>query len=195
VQPPKRAFATQPRIHQPIGDRRPPPVKPTVILHAAPPPPAAGEEEEEKADVGPPPPLPLRKRFFHILGIDIIIDADLNPQVLELNDRPSLCVTVDFERELKESLIASAFEHVCPNGDVKCEVGGSGWELIWPGQAQDDPWKDVVHRILNPREPVVEKQPPTPQILTQRYWLARPKKEKKKKKLKKSLTAESAECS
>ena len=36
-----------------------------------------------------------------------MIDSEMNPKVLELNDRPSLGITVDFEKELKQSVIES----------------------------------------------------------------------------------------
>jgi hypothetical protein len=45
----------------------------------------------------PLPPLALAKRLFHILGIDILLDSEMNREVPEL--------------KLKESVIADAFEH------------------------------------------------------------------------------------
>lgn len=98
-------------------------------------------------------PLPLRKRFFHILGIDIMIDSDMNPKVLELNDRPSLGVTVDFELELKEKLISEAFEHVAPNGDWFGNCENSDWIQIYPlprDAAAKSPYPIIVNNVLNP---------------------------------------------
>ncbi|KAK8864894.1 positive regulation of cilium movement [Tritrichomonas musculus] len=54
------------------------------------------------------------KRYFHILGIDILLNEDLEPYVLELNDRPSLSVTVPFEEDLKVKLMRDTFFHVYP---------------------------------------------------------------------------------
>jgi hypothetical protein len=76
--------------------------------------------------------MPIEKKFFHILGIDIMIDENLNPQILELNDRPSLSVTVPFEMELKTAMIRDAFKHISHDGSHIGEVEGSGWELILP---------------------------------------------------------------
>jgi hypothetical protein len=91
-------------------------------------------------------PLPLEKRYFHLLGADIIIDCDGNPMVLELDDRPSLGVTVQFEQDLKESMIAEVFEHVMPNGDVRASSPLSRWRRILP----DPSWDDVVQRVIDP---------------------------------------------
>lgn len=101
----------------------------------------------------PTNPLPLRKRFFHILGIDIMIDADMKPRVLELNDRPSLGVTVDFEKDLKVGLISEAFEHVGPNGDWYGNSENSGWIQIYPLPRQTttpSPYPDIINHFLNP---------------------------------------------
>ena len=98
-------------------------------------------------------PLPLKKRFFHILGIDIMIDSEGKPKVLELNDRPSLGVTVPFEKELKENLIAEAYQHVAPNGDWFGEDEKSGWKQIYPLSREESarsPYPDIINRILNP---------------------------------------------
>jgi hypothetical protein len=145
-------------------------------------------EEEEVATVESsppsPPPLKLAKRYFHILGIDIIIDSNLNPQVLELNDRPSLGVTVEFEKDLKESIIADAFEHVCPNGDVRGNSPGtSRWTQIFPFAQPGSQWGQVVARILNPALPEIEIPRHIQQVTIRkpRVELGKSKKNKKKK--------------
>jgi hypothetical protein len=163
-------------------------------------PPIPPEEEEadleavdQKAEIDPedakpqPPPLKLAKRYFHILGIDVLIDADLNPKVLELNDRPSLGVTVPFEEDLKESIIADAFEHVCPNGEVKGDSPEtSRWRQIFPQKEGGAHWREIVKRILNPQLPPMEqvKTPPTQTTRSQLEY-KQTHKEKKKRKSKK----------
>ena len=86
------------------------------------------EEEINLKDIN----MPIPKRFFHILGIDIMIDDHMNPQVLELNDRPSLAVTVPFEMELKTAMIRDSFKHITHDGSSVGEVEDSGWEQILP---------------------------------------------------------------
>ena len=86
------------------------------------------EEEINLKDIN----MPIPKKFYHILGIDIMIDDHMNPQVLELNDRPSLAVTVPFEMELKTAMIRDSFKHITHDGSPVGEVEGSGWEQILP---------------------------------------------------------------
>jgi hypothetical protein len=115
--------------------------------------PPINTEEEDAAEPNPEiPPIKLTKRYFQILGIDIIIDDEMNPQVLELNSRPSLGVAVDFERELKQSVIADAFEHVLPDGEVRGDSPvTSRWRKIYPvpGSAGRT-WRAAIDRVMNP---------------------------------------------
>lgn len=75
----------------------------------------------------------IPRKFYHILGIDIMIDENMEPQFLELNDRPSLSVTVPFEMSLKKSMIKESFMHVTHDGSVtNLECEGSGWEVAFP---------------------------------------------------------------
>lgn len=76
--------------------------------------------------------VPIKKRYFHILGIDIILDQYCKPYVLELNDRPSFQVTVPFERDLKINLIKEAFEHIDSFGECYPDCPESGWHRIFP---------------------------------------------------------------
>lgn len=78
--------------------------------------------------------LPETKKYFHILGIDIILDSRLNPQILELNDRPSLMVTVPFEEELKTNMIRECFYHITHDGETSGETEKSQWEQILPAK-------------------------------------------------------------
>ena len=72
------------------------------------------------------------QRYWHILGIDIILDSKGHPRVLELNDRPSLQVTAPFEKELKEGLIREAFTHLSLDGSSYGNHQKSKWQQILP---------------------------------------------------------------
>lgn len=72
------------------------------------------------------------QHYFQLLGIDIIIDSEGKPFVLELNDRPSLSVTVPFEKELKTNMLREMFYHVTPNGSTLGNHPESGWQQILP---------------------------------------------------------------
>jgi hypothetical protein len=87
-----------------------------------------------KADVSGPRERALTQaqRYFHIVGIDIILDAKGHPQLLELNDRPSLQVTAPFEQSLKEGMIAEAFSHLSLDGSSFGANEGSRWQQILP---------------------------------------------------------------
>ncbi|EAY06896.1 Tubulin-tyrosine ligase family protein [Trichomonas vaginalis G3] len=77
----------------------------------------------------------IPRKFFHILGIDVMIDENMEPQFLELNDRPSLSVTVPFEMPLKKTMIMDSFKHVTHDGAVtNIEAEGSGWEIAYPSK-------------------------------------------------------------
>jgi hypothetical protein len=76
--------------------------------------------------------LRTAQRYFQILGVDVIIDAKHHPVLLELNDRPSLSVTVPFEEELKSNMIRDAFCHVTTSGATVGESDGSQWQQLIP---------------------------------------------------------------
>ena len=143
------------------------------------------DQKQEQEEECPYKPLKLTKRYFHILGIDIMIDSNMNPQVLELNDRPSLGVTVEFEQDLKESVISDAFEHVMPDGGVRGDSPEtSRWVQIYPlppNEAKNSPWPDIVKRILNPNLPAKEPAKQAQVIAIPSHRL-KPEKKKKKKR-------------
>ncbi|EAY23447.1 Tubulin-tyrosine ligase family protein [Trichomonas vaginalis G3] len=76
------------------------------------------------------------KKYFHICGIDILLDENANPIVLELNDRPSLKVTFACEKGLKHDLICDAMKIVTVDGSpLEVENGPeNGWEKVFPGE-------------------------------------------------------------
>jgi hypothetical protein len=95
--------------------------------------PEAEEVEEPAAPVDPKSRvLTPAQHYFHILGIDIILDSKGHPRLLELNDRPSLQVTAPFESELKEGVISEAFSHLSLDGSTFGNNEKSKWEQILP---------------------------------------------------------------
>jgi hypothetical protein len=80
---------------------------------------------------GTPDTVDPLHRYFHIVGIDILIDDAGDPIVLELNDRPSMKVTFPLEHGLKKGLISDAMGIV---GGVELPAGARNkWERILPG--------------------------------------------------------------
>ncbi|OHT09670.1 Tubulin-tyrosine ligase family protein [Tritrichomonas foetus] len=71
------------------------------------------------------PKLEPYDRYFHILGIDILINDKMEPIVLELNDRPSMCVSYPIEEKLKSNLVLDALKTVYTN-----KTGG--WQQVLP---------------------------------------------------------------
>ena len=152
-----------------------PPAEPTK--------PKEKEEEEEKS---PLIPRPIRSRYAHLVGIDIILDSDLNPQVLELNDRPSMHVTVSFEDELKSHLVAEIFEHVMPNGDIYGDSPKSGWSLIYPTDSKDKNTAALNEIVEKAKKATAFGEITPPQNEHAYVTKEKPKKSKKGKKSKKS---------
>jgi hypothetical protein len=93
------------------------------------------------------------QRFFHIFGVDIIIDADRRPKLLELNDRPSLSVTVAFEGELKTGMLREAFYHISADGSVLGETPESKWQQILPAPVSS-PIAGMVRTVMRSRSNV-----------------------------------------
>ncbi|EAX87768.1 Tubulin-tyrosine ligase family protein [Trichomonas vaginalis G3] len=75
---------------------------------------------------------PLNK-YFHIMGIDVLINDKCEPIILELNDRPSMHVTFDYEEQLKPKLIYDALSLITTDGTPP-EAGKTSpnWEQILP---------------------------------------------------------------
>jgi hypothetical protein len=72
-------------------------------------------------------------RYFHILGIDIMLNDRCEPVVLELNDRPSMCVTYDIEHGLKSQLVFDSLNLVTVDGtDAGDAARPGGWEKLFP---------------------------------------------------------------
>lgn len=65
----------------------------------------------------PGPPIDSLHKYFHLFGIDIMLNRQLEPIVLELNDRPSLVVTFDIEEEVKSKMILDMLKLVTSSQD------------------------------------------------------------------------------
>jgi hypothetical protein len=61
---------------------------------------------------------------------DIIIDSNLKPMLLELNDRPSLGVLMFFVKDLKTDILREIFYQVTTDGSTLSENENSGWQQI-----------------------------------------------------------------
>jgi hypothetical protein len=96
----------------------------------------------------PGPNLEDLQRYFHVLGIDILLNESCDPIVLELNDRPSMCATFDIEGPLKTQVVRDALNLVTLDGsepDARANAGG--WEKLFPDEAT--PFGRVAGEILS----------------------------------------------
>jgi hypothetical protein len=91
------------------------------------------------------------KRYFHLCGMDVLLTADLDPMVLELNDRPSLSVTVPFDYDLKVKMMRDCFFHVAPGGECRGECDESDWQQIFPEQSGR--WQALLAKAALPVAP------------------------------------------
>ena len=93
-------------------------------------------------------------KYFHICGIDILLDEHLNPIVLELNDRPSMKITFDCEKQLKHDLIVDAMKIVTVDGKPQMTEPdkSNGWERLAPlpeTHPQASLYRGIQQRALN----------------------------------------------
>jgi hypothetical protein len=67
------------------------------------------------------------------------------PVVLELNDRPSMCVTYEIEHGLKTRVVYDALNVVTVDGEETPEGAKlGGWERLLPGETESSFGKSVV---------------------------------------------------
>lgn len=92
-------------------------------------------------------------RFFHLLGIDVMIDENCNPIVLELNDNPSMKISFPIEKKLKPQLLKDEMSIVTLDGSYAPQkaIEKTGWNvLISPPSLQENETDDKdVDRHLN----------------------------------------------
>ena len=88
-------------------------------------------------------------KYFHILGIDVMLSENLQPILLELNDRPSMVVTYECEADLKRNLIADAVTHISANGEPRDGPDTSqNWMKVLPVDPTS-PMKKTVDDIMS----------------------------------------------
>jgi hypothetical protein len=96
----------------------------------------------------PGPNLEDLHRYFHILGIDIMLNDYGEPVVLELNDRPSMCVTFDIERPLKTQLVVDALNLITLDGtEPDASANPGGWDKLFPDEGT--PFGHIAAEILS----------------------------------------------
>lgn len=91
-------------------------------------------------------------RYFHIIGIDILVDENVNPILLEINDRPSMKVTFPCEENLKKSLVMDTMKLITVDGQPVDPVPETGWERHFPapeGSPMVTPFRSIMQRSLN----------------------------------------------
>jgi hypothetical protein len=94
------------------------------------------------------PVLDSFSRYFHILGIDILIAENLQPIVLELNDRPSMVVTYECEAALKKNMVLDAFSHISLDGTpIDGDETSPNWVKLLP-VAPEAPLAPTVNEII-----------------------------------------------
>lgn len=103
---------------------------------------------KQKTSLGSPSlPVPFDRKFFHVIGIDVMLNENCEPILLEMNDRPSMCVTYELENKLKTKLIFDVLNILTVDGKPPpptAEFGG--WEQILPVD-DSNPFSKVVNRI------------------------------------------------
>lgn len=79
-------------------------------------------------------------RFFHLLGIDIMIDENCNPIVLELNDNPSMKITFPLEKKLKPQLLRDEMSIVTLDGSHVSQktIEKTGWNVLISPPSQNE---------------------------------------------------------
>eukprot|EP00796_Vickermania_ingenoplastis_P007053 gene7053-4996_t len=68
------------------------------------------------------------KHCFELYGYDILIDADINPHLIEVNASPSLSTTTTTDRILKEEVLADTMNIVLPPGFASSKGGTSYYD-------------------------------------------------------------------
>jgi hypothetical protein len=92
-------------------------------------------------------PLDLFSRYFHLLGIDIMLSEGGRPMVLELNDKPSMAVTHECEVALKRDLVSHALDYISVDGAPCAGDERGNWERLLPSPP-NDPNAEAIAQII-----------------------------------------------
>ncbi|OHT04804.1 Tubulin-tyrosine ligase family protein [Tritrichomonas foetus] len=97
----------------------------------------------------PGPNVPFNKKFFHLIGIDIMLNENCEPIILEMNDRPSMCVTFDIENTLKTKIVEDILKIITLDGSPPSpNAQFGGWEQILPVVEPNSPFSKTVQNVL-----------------------------------------------
>lgn len=93
------------------------------------------------------------QRCFQILGIDVLIDNDFNPYILECNYRPSLETNTPYERKMKMAMLSDAMQIMAPSQELQEYVTKNYSEHLaedWPELMKTDPELiDAINKTVN----------------------------------------------
>ena len=111
-------------------------------------------------------PKDMLHKFFHIIGIDIMINERCDPVVLEINDNPSMKSGVAFETELKKFLISDALKIVSIPGFKPQDIKENGWKRLLPLDDETH-FAHAVHTIQQRALNVFGPKTPVPPLSSQ----------------------------
>ncbi|KAK8848253.1 positive regulation of cilium movement [Tritrichomonas musculus] len=110
--------------------------------------PKKNDEEEEDKDIVDLPPIDKLHRYFHLAGIDILINDKYEPILLEMNDRPSMFVSFEeIERELKKNLVKEALSLISLDGSPVNKDTFGKWDKILP-DPEDKEFNKMAQEIM-----------------------------------------------
>lgn len=101
---------------------------------------------DEKYDIDDNSKINPLHRFFNLLGIDFLIDADKNPLIIGINDNPGMRAINDYDRHSKIELVKSEMNLIAaiiknPKAEVR------SWKKILP--SKDISVKNIADNIMN----------------------------------------------
>lgn len=95
------------------------------------------------------------QRCFQILGVDVLLDEELNPYILEVNYRPSLETNAAYEKKMKQAMLSDAMQIMAPAKEFQEYVINNYDETLeerWPDLLQTDPVLKRAVELTNNKE-------------------------------------------